>query len=435
MVNFETFAKNKKLSDDYYPFAEKGVKIFKKVYKNLQLFLLFFILFSVLSIGNNFIKIPDIDKAKTIQVQKIDNKKLQTNSKTIVISDNKNKTNVFSKVKTYEGKELKGVQIAYNVIKIILSFLANTFKYIGLLFFIIFIFHLFRYLINVVKRQRSYERNVIINDFKANNLKSKILRSTRLNKKLREAKNKSSKGDNGVSHADETDIEKLKAMKNVEINFNTRQSLESNEIDTQYRIKYTLPFQTDASEKLIKEIEKMDETATRLMKSKATFGKYFISTDRQFLIFRAWDHKEDPYLIDEKIKNKEFEEVKVESESSFPLSLLIDKQSEIDMKKDKAQQWANKAAKGLDMFLITSKNSVTRDKVDVGSSNALFIYSLTEDTNLPNFNKLDESIDAMFKIKGCSASINEGQLLITMPLPKNLALPINIPSMYKDAFG
>lgn len=121
--------------------------------------------------------------------------------------------------------------------------------------------------------------------------------------------------------------------------------------------------------------------------------------------------------------------------SSFPLSLFIDKQSEIDIKMNEVKKWVDNFDKKLDNFLIKNKYVTNKNKLNINNSNILFTYDLKENENLPNFYSLEESINDIFNIKNCSAYIKKGQLLVVIPLPENLSLPVNIPPMYKYSFG
>ena len=107
----------------------------------------------------------------------------------------------------------------------------------------------------------------------------------------------------------------------------------------------------------------------------------------------------------------------------------------IDEKTDLALQWTKRTSKVIDMFLSTKKVNAQRIKVDTGNANALFVYDLAEDSDLKSFDKFGENLDSYLKKKGCSAEIDEGKLLIIIPLPKDLKIPINVPTLYRDAFG
>ena len=121
-------------------------------------------------------------------------------------------------------------------------------------------------------------------------------------------------------------------------------------------------------------------------------------------------------------------------EHAFPLDLLIDHTEEITKKKDQALRWATQTASAIDNLLSTSKTQANRQKVDVGSSSALFIYDMSTAIDIKNMDSMAETFNSAFKTKGSTISIDAGRILITIPLPKQFKLPIDVPSMYREVF-
>ena len=189
---------------------------------------------------------------------------------------------------------------------------------------------------------------------------------------------------------------------------------------------------------LLKRIETLNETFTRLAKGLVTMGGYQITKDRQTVVFQGETPDiDDPYNYDELLNNLNDDSVEVVYyESAYPLSKLIDRQETINQKKELAAEWAQRTGEMLDRFLITAKMKVTRLNTNVSSSKATYIYDLALDSNLSSgFNKFDEVIDKTFKLKGSSANIVNGHLEIILPIPKEYHIPINVPTLYRDAFG
>ena len=90
----------------------------------------------------------------------------------------------------------------------------------------------------------------------------------------------------------------------------------------------------------------------------------------------------------------------------------------------------------LDRYLITAKMKVTRLDTNVSSSKATYTYDMALDSNLSSgFNKFDEQLDKAFKLRGSSVSVINGHLEIILPIPKEYHIPINVPTLYKQAFG
>ena len=84
------------------------------------------------------------------------------------------------------------------------------------------------YLVILVLRWRSYERNVITSDFKAISLKHNLIESLGIKREISaiNAKKRGSDGKtNELSFDEQAQLEALKAMKNMKVTVNTRQSL------------------------------------------------------------------------------------------------------------------------------------------------------------------------------------------------------------------
>lgn len=317
-------------------------------------------------------------------------------------------------------------------------------KFIAIMLLIVSFILLLNYLLNVKRRAHEFERNIIKNDIIAVALYRKIQNSLRIHKRLSEAKRavRPKSSGNGPSEAPSADniakVDELKAMRKMDIRVNTRQKLASDKINTMYSIYMDLPLDETVASNLLKRVENLNDTVTRLAKGVVTIGGYQVTEDRQTIVFQGETPDiDDPYNYEERLANKADDNVEVVYyESAYPLSDLVDRQSTIDAKKELASEWAQRTGAMLDRFLITAKMKVTRINTNVSSSKATYLYDMALDSNLSGgFNKFDDTLDKTFKLKGSTVNVVNGCLEIVLPIPKDYNIPINVPTLYRQAFG
>lgn len=317
-------------------------------------------------------------------------------------------------------------------------------KFIAIMLLIVSFILLLNYLLNVKRRAHEFERNIIKNDIIAVALYRKIQNSLRIHKRLSEAKRaaRPKSSSNGPSEAPSADniakVDELKAMRKMDIRVNTRQKLASDKINTMYSIYMDLPLDETVASNLLKRVENLNETVTRLAKGVVTIGGYQVTEDRQTIVFQGETPDiDDPYNYDERLANKADDNVEVVYyESAYPITDLVDRQDTIDAKKELASEWAQRTGAMLDRFLITAKMKVTRINTNVSSSKATYLYDMALDSNLSGgFNKFDDTLDKTFKLKGSTVNVVNGCLEIVLPIPKDYNIPINVPTLYRQAFG
>lgn len=428
MRTFKERSKEMDYSNLYYPFSEKGPMKMRRIENVLITIISLLIIFFGINIWISSIPTTNVNNTQ--------------NTVSITEGSMEFSAVIGRVVEFFKSFNFDGNAILLQVLNILL----------GILLVIIILFSIFisiliiNYLFNFIKRSREFERNIIKNDIEAASLYRKVQGSLKINKRLAEAKkaaypkNSSSKGgDYRVPSADNlSKVEELKCMKKIDIRVNTRQKLASPKINTAYSIYLKLPIDETTSQNLIKRGENLNETVTRLAKGKVTIGGYQLTEDRQTIVFQGeTPDLDDPYDYSSRLDAIGYmSEVKEFYESSYKLSDFVDRQGEIDKRKELAEEWAKRTGAMLDRYLITAKMKVTRLDTNVSSSKATYTYDMALDSNLSSgFNKFDEQLDKAFKLRGSSVSVINGHLEIILPIPKEYHIPINVPTLYKQAFG
>lgn len=305
------------------------------------------------------------------------------------------------------------------------------------------------YLVNVVKRQRSFERDVIANDAEANRIRKNLLDTMNIPEQIKrkqEAINKAEQPTNSNSDnlfsglftpknkaniSDVNELDALKAFRDVSINVNTRQDVSSDDIYKTYTVMFKAPPVTEASGKLEKMIDGVDATLSRIVGNGVNFGGKLQSSNRDFWSLAASTVVEDKHPL---VEEEEVVTEAVVYETAFDLTLLVDNRPKIEKKKAGALKWANDQASTIDAFLTTGDAQVTRTDVQVNASNAVYIYNQPRSFDLKKLDEYKEKFDTNFKQKGSGVEVSSGRVIITIPLPKQYNLPIDVGSMFRDTF-
>lgn len=439
MDDFNKVAKDRSYTEIYYPFAEKGPILLRSI----QNYIFFSILCKLLSVGLTYV-------SQMINPNRLTTDEISTLKESIDTMSNFQYNVMISSAEFASSIGLIQKNDLYSVsgifmlaIKGMLQTISSIFVMMSVVCLIISIFETIRYVINVIKRNREYERNVIKNDFKAVWIYRRLMNSLKISARLREAKKAAKPKTSGSSYeSPSTDslskVEELKAMKKLRVQVNTRQKLGLDTISTVYLIFIDLPTDDTTTTNLLKRIESLDETTTRVVKGEVVMGKHMLTDDRQHAIFRGETVEEvDPYNFKERLKVvEEQSQEEIEYESSYSLSNFVDNREEIKQRTEGARGWAERQGKMLDSYLITGKMNVTRYRTIVSSTKATFIYDLAHDSSLStNHGKLDESLDKTFGLRGATSRIEEGKFIVVFPMPKDYRIPIDLPTLYKEAFG
>ena len=416
---YKNWFKEQGITEDYYPYAKTGLKIFGVFQLFIKIMAYLFLAKIVSWMFYVFIKAKYDQKFDELAAIDIE-------------PDEPTGSLLIDKIKSFLPDQTNVWDVLYRFA----YFIDDLIKLFIVLTILATIIVGVTYFIYMVKRWRSWERNVFTSDREAYMLKKQINNALGLSNKIRElskklSKNKlNSKTDNVGDWKDEDKLETLKLVKHVDVKVNTRQDPEDKEIRQRYEIRYVYP-ETDEQihdmESLIKNIPKI---ATRVTKGQVQFGEMMVSPDRLTASFIGEREIDDKYALNTGAEEKEFY-----ATYSFPLSLFINHTEERLEKTEKAKQWAENVAKGLDAVLATKNTAANRISFTVGATSVLFIYELPFSLNLGDLDGKAKMFDSVFKTTGTVVNIVEGTLQITMPVPPALHLPIDVPSIYETVYG
>ena len=422
MQDFHEIAEARGFSNTYYPHAAKGQSLMRLMIKSLKFSSIFAVGFFISKMFEIFLK---VDKPDLNELSGSGRSWYDLSSGTIDID---------AITADLQPKNL--LFLLRNIGSLIVSILewATAIVSISLLILILILIPV--WITIAIMRNRNYERNCLINDITASNLKSALIRRMGLNRRLRALNKRYSKArESSTDQVDsiEIDLRALQSIKAMRVFVNTRQSLNGDEIETQYRIEFTTEDDYAAYEKMMQELKKIDNIADVAMRGKVSFGQISESKDRSTLTVKAVKIEEDKYDFSDWVDDEDADSQVYEY--TFKLSHLKDKRLEIKKLSHKAQLWADRTGSALDEILTTSNAKVDRLSTFVSASNALFTYKISFRIDVQNFEKFQDSLDTAFGTTGTSVQIKDGNLLIAIPLPSELIVPIDVGSMYREIFG
>lgn len=326
------------------------------------------------------------------------------------------------------------------------------------------------YAVNVVKRKRRWERDVIKNDREARKLKTQLVRRMRLDEQitaLDEAaakKNQSASGDDdpigravdsmfskagggGLDPAQQARRDMLVALRDMQVNINTRQDVSGDSILRMWRVTITEPDSKEASKQLRSVVDNelardASRVATQLNRKRGgrrnqasiiNFGEPVQSSDYTRWTLSTALPVEDKYAVNDEVTPTRAPSAPV-YEPAFDLTNLIDHTDEIATKSAGAKKWADNAAKSVDAILTTDGKQVNRKSVEVSAKSALFTYALPDSATVDNFDSLTDVFNKNFRTESATVQLIAGDVLITIPLPDKFNIPIDVGSMFRDTF-
>lgn len=293
------------------------------------------------------------------------------------------------------------------------------------------------YLVILVLRWRSYERNVITSDFKAISLKHNLIESLGIKREISaiNAKKRGSDGKtNELSFDEQAQLEALTAMKNMKVTVNTRQSLETDDLESRYRIEINVPFVQKDNEKLQAMLKDFNNVATRLERGEVTFGSQIISADQSKIEYFDSIVIPDKYAYED-LSNENGQVTYGDCEYVYPLSIFKDNRAIAEQKKADGARWALAAVNDLDDLITTVNVGGKRQGFNVGSRNLLVKYELSFRLESGKEDSLVKYIDKKFNTKGTTVVNAGNQMEIVVGLPDIFSAPIDVQTLFKTAFG
>lgn len=426
LSDFNIIAKERGYSEDYYPYATKGVNMIWKIKRNIIRFVTYAITGAMFYTA--YFWLSKLVKPKGIvatPIKVVDDTSYQ--------ADNIGQKYLM-KIITGDFSDTLNKYVSTANFVAILKYIAYVLLIVSAIYLSLALLRFIIYNVLVVKRWQNYERNVYTNDLKAVSLKSKTIKALHLKKRITELRKKS-KGNKTMSLADRTTLHELKTLERMNVYINTRQALDSAVLMQVARVVIDIPTSQEEADKIEKDVKKLDSLTRRLSNGEYAFGEFMVSSNQLYWISKAVEEVPDKYDYSD-IINSNKEEVKVEMDFTFSLDSFTSNIAEIEANKEGAEMWASRTGKALTSFFTSSKASVKLVRYEFGATTASFIFDVGDSFDISNITRLTDSLDTIFKTHGSSITLNhEGQMVTLLPMPDKFKSPIDVKSMYLEVFG
>lgn len=295
------------------------------------------------------------------------------------------------------------------------------------------------YMVITVMRWRSWERHCFINDIRSEHLRKQILRTLNVKKYRAEAKkaiqsSRKSEDNSSVPRNQEAKMEAYNSLRKLKVFVNTRQSLDFDKMVLRYyRIVVEKPYAEDSVAEFQNLVSKLSSAASRVSGQK--FGDGVVSDDDRTISFSDRMRVKDRYARKPRKAKGQTVATSDKYQYAYSLDCLTDNSQKIAAVKQRAQRWAEQRASDLDDLLFTQDVRGRRLRTTVGASTATIVYDMSFSIDMSQFGNREETINKAFKTEGTSISVESGELLVTIMLPKDRQLPIDIRSLYTSVFG
>lgn len=284
------------------------------------------------------------------------------------------------------------------------------------------------YVITIFIRRHNGEHAPHVNDAEARRLKRRIIRSLRANKRTKYDEDKQ------VRMTENSARFKLRHMR-VEIHTLLEQGQMKPNKNYLVRIKR---HQTDDVNNLIlKKIKNLDSILTSLTRG-VSFGQQETSSDRRFYVFKSSievERKEALLVKLRRFRKKRGKGSESESsEYSFPLTLFNDMSEKIETQKAGAEDFGERRAKDVRNYLASIDVQAELIKTFVGNTSVQQTFKLQFTKSPPNPETIAEGLDNALGTSGILAKLDSGNINITIPLPPDNAIPIDVKSMIEEVY-
>lgn len=122
-------------------------------------------------------------------------------------------------------------------------------------------------------------------------------------------------------------------------------------------------------------------------------------------------------------------------EYAFPLDLFTDNSAKIEEKTEMAQTYSDEVEKAVRNYLASQKVQVDTGKIFTGNTSVQIEYKLPPYiSSLPQTDQIESGLDTTLNVTGVSAQLKGSGILITVPLPNDYNIPIDVSTMIKQEF-
>lgn len=137
----------------------------------------------------------------------------------------------------------------------------------------------------------------------------------------------------------------------------------------------------------------------------------------------------------EKLEGVEEGEKEIPSQYVFPLDIIKLRNSNDEERLEKIKSWGESIALQVETSLTTRSTYVELNHKELGTASLALMYQIGDFTKQTSNHTLEEELSRFLDIEGIMVDIRAGKMTITIPVPKELQLSMDMSRVFQDVFG
>ncbi|HHD0846081.1 hypothetical protein [Staphylococcus capitis] len=286
------------------------------------------------------------------------------------------------------------------------------------------------YIVLIGLRHRNGEHAPFINDLESKKIRRFIIKTTEAtNKKTYKDENKK------IRKYPRKEVQANRQIRKCEVEIHTFNKNNMSKPFKTYRVAFKRLRSNKSNAVMWSKIKDIHENLNSeidasFSKVDAYQGYYTSSVEKQL-------DKEKKSLIVKLRERKLVKEGEIveESEYAFPLTKFKDRTATIETQKEKADLYAEELQEAMNIHL--SSKGVYADKTErfIENTSVEFEYTLPPNTTkAPNTEELEKTIDTSLDVEGSRVKMRGRKLIVTVSLPKDCVVPIDVKTMIEAIF-
>ncbi|MCO4346309.1 hypothetical protein MTQ93_09655 [Staphylococcus agnetis] len=320
-----------------------------------------------------------------------------------------------------------------------LKFIGATLPFLDSLqknIFVFFLTVMCVYLLIVFLRARNFERNIILNDFRTLRIRKTFIKKTHYKKEMKELmEHQKKKNSKNNKRAIKKRIDALKKINKIKFFVNTRNKItDISKVEKQARARVRIPSTTESASVLLEELNHLPDVINHITRGKYTFGAFIISKDKKNAISRSVNAMPDKWYDPNDIpKDPNLPEV---SELTFSYNLYPDRKKENEEKNKKAQKWVEKTAVTVEKILLNSGMKCNYSSSKINPRLVMMKFRIAEDNKYVDVARAKPLLAQALNIQNGLEVISDGSYIkVTMALKKEYITTADIATVVKEVFN
>ena len=306
------------------------------------------------------------------------------------------------------------------------------------------------YGVNVVQRQRAFERDVVKNDMDALALKKAILRHNSIPRQIREFRRRERKdraqfhkSNNGGVYRRSLDqdiqLRSLQSVKRMEVFINTRESLGSQSVEKTSMIDIRLPMESSQNDKVRGLVSKYGLRANSITAASKRYTPTQFPESITLASTGSRAYFADTAVVDDKYAEPDgLTDTVVVDEfspaSSFPLTLFEDRTASVAAAQKEAMRVLTKMSTTVENLLQTNDIVAKTSTIVPSSKFGTLRMKMAQESSLKSVNQMADIIDRSLNTRGTTVRLDGSSILVTLVLPPSAQAPADTGLLFQEAF-